>query len=125
MKRAVQSFYNWHFGDFRLFVCLFKQVKKTCMNIELEPLSSALEQVDILNEFNENEVDFLKRLLTIDDVVFMKKSIHSRLQELVSITDYAGEYSRMPVFFLFIIIFSLLESLINDFLRFQQQYSLN
>ena len=74
------------------------------MNVELEPLSSAaLEQVDILNEFNENEVDFLKRLLTIDDVDSMKKSIHSRLQELVSITDYAGE------FILFKIIYSLLE----------------
>ena len=80
------------------------------MNVELEPLSSAaLEQVDILNEFNENEVDFLKRLLTIDDVDSMKKSIHSRLQHLVSITDYAGEYSRMPVFILFKIIYSLLE----------------
>lgn len=65
----------------------------------MESLNAGGNVGTVADEF-ENEVEFLTRLLSIQDFEVVKKSLDSRILELQTVTDYAGEYSKMKVFYI-------------------------
>ena len=69
------------------------------MDFEMESLNAgeSLETEKTLSDEFESEVEFLNRLLSIQDLEVIKKSLDSRIQELQTVTDFAGEYSKMKV----------------------------